>query len=136
MSDPITASQFRTNFPAFRDVGRFSDPAVNMYLTYAYSILPAGRWANTLDMGAQLYTAHHLAIDDVANRSASAGATPGLSAGVVSSKTAGPVSISFDTQNALQAGAGFWNLTTYGTRFYRMMRTAGIAGIQVGAGCF
>lgn len=129
-----TPDTFRATFRAFSDPEIYPSSLISFYLELAYIMLPAPRWMKLWDYGAQLFVAHHLALEAKAQREAEAGGIPGSTIGPVGSKSAGPVSLSMDTNVAAEAGAGFWNLTTYGMRFYRLVRLVGIGGIQLGIG--
>jgi hypothetical protein len=52
--------------------------------------------------------------------------------GIVSSKSVDKVSVSYDTSGAMEAGAGHWNLTTYGTRYIRLVKLVGAGPLQIG----
>ena len=130
----ITPSQFKTNFSPFANPANYPDAVVQFYLDLAYSLLPASRWQTTLDYGVQLFAAHNLILEFQAQVAANGGRPPGLSSGIASSKSAGPVSISWDTSSAAEIGAGHWNLTTYGQRYIRLARLIGSGGMQLGIG--
>lgn len=128
----VSPSTFRATFKAFDNEERFPKSLIRFYLELAALMLPQARWGQLYDYGSQLFAAHHLALEDKANRDAQLGLTPGVSFGVVSSKSAGPVSLSLDVTTGAEQGAGFWNLTSYGLRFYRLVRMVGMGGIQLG----
>lgn len=134
----ITNDQFRQNFPAFADTGKFSEAMLTMWLGFAYQMLGtatiAPRWGVMLDLGAQLFAAHNLALDALANAEAANGAPPGSQVGPASSKSVGGVSISYDVGAGVNAADTHWNLTSYGTRFARLYRMAGAGPLQVGIG--
>lgn len=72
------------------------------------------------DIGLELLVAHYLVLNKKQVDAAAAGALPGVAEGVIASKSVGPASVSYDTQLAGEPGAGHWNLTTYGQRYYRL----------------
>lgn len=78
------------------------------------------------DMGMELLVAHYLVLNKKQVDAAAAGAPPGVAEGVIASKAVGPASVSFDTQLAGEPGAGHWNLTTYGQRYYRLADMMGV----------
>lgn len=130
----ITPTQFTTNFPEFANAANYPTAVINFYLALAYNLLDARRWGTTLDFGAQLFVAHNLVLERQAQVAALSGAPPGLAGGPISSKGAGPVSISWDTGSAAEIGAGHWNYTTYGQRYIRLARIMGMGGLQLGIG--
>lgn len=85
------------------------------------------------DIGLELMVAHYLVLNKKQVDAAAAGAPPGLAEGGIASKTVGPASVSFDTQLAGELGAGHWNLTTYGQRYYRLADMMG-SGPQMSYG--
>ena len=99
-------------------------------LTYTFG-------ANTMfDVMVELFVAHNLALEEQAVNSANVGGVPGVGVGgIVSSKSVGGVSISYDTTSGIEENAGHWNLTTYGKRFMRFVRIFGAGPAQLGVGC-
>ena len=127
----MDAAQFRTDFPEFADTAKYTDAAIGIWLTVAGLSLPADRWGALLDIGTELFVAHHLVIG-VGNQKASAnGGVPGQTGGAVASESVDKVSISYDTGASTIEGGDFWNSSTYGIQFLRMARMAGAGGIQL-----
>ena len=77
------------------------------------------------DFGLELLTAHFLVLNKRNLDAAKKGALPGVGGGVVASKAVGPASESFDTGLAGEPDAGHWNLTTYGTQYWRLVQMFG-----------
>jgi len=127
-----TSATFRATFPEFSDTVKYPNATINFYLQLAYLVMPPARWGTLLDYGAQLYAAHNIAIEAKAQQEAAAGGIPGSTTGPTTSRSAGPVSYSTDVSVAAEQGAGYWNLTTYGMRIYRLIKLVGIGGIQLG----
>lgn len=129
----ITVQQFRADFPEFGSTSTFPNSGIQFWLDFSYNFLNASRWGKSLDIGAELFAAHNLAIEAKAQAAASAGGIPGEQTGPVNSKSVDKVSIGYDTGAGIQPDAGHWNLTVYGTRFIRMVRMFGAGPIQVGS---
>lgn len=139
-----TVTNFRTDYPEFGSVSKFPDSAVTYWLGIAKLMLTT-RWDDTpaeagaptqLYYGTELFVAHNLVLEAQARKNAAKGGTPGVgNAGPVSSKSVGPVSISYDTASAIELDAGHWNLTVYGTRFIQLARMMGAGPLQIGQGC-
>ncbi len=127
----IDAAQFIIDFPEFANTSVFPTSGITFWLKTAYMMLPACRWGEALDIGAELFTAHNIVIEAAASRSVATGNLPGIQTGAVSGKSVDRVSVSYDAQAGLEMDAGHWNLTVYGTRFVRYSRMAGSGGIQV-----
>ncbi|QEE24583.1 DUF4054 domain-containing protein [Rhodanobacter glycinis] len=127
----MDAAQFRTDFPEFADAAIYPDATVNLWLGVAQVTLSADRWGALLDLGTELFIAHHLAVGAGNTKAAAAGGIPGSAGGVVSSKSVDKVSVSYDTAAGTLEGGDFWNRTTYGIEFLRYARMMGAGGIQL-----
>lgn len=134
MADPITPDVFRENFPEFANDTSYPDAQVQFWLDVAYKRLPACKWDDLLDLGAQLYTAHNLTLERQAGKAAASGGVPGINSGPINSKSVDKASAGYDSAVASIEGAGNYNITTYGTRFYELMLIVGAGAIQVGTG--
>ena len=131
----VTVASFKTDFCEFNDIALYRDEDIGFWLKYATLLLNANRWGEVLDLATELYVAHNLTIERQAKSAAANGAPPGLATGIISAKSVDSVSISYDTNSAMEQDAGHWNLTTYGQRYWRLMRMFGAGPIQVGIGC-
>lgn len=131
----VTVASFKTDFCEFADIALYRDNDISFWLKYGLLSLNPNRWGDFLDLGVELFIAHNLTIERQAKAAAANGAPPGLATGIVSSKSVDSVSISYDTNSAMEKDAGQWNLTTYGQRYWRMMRMFGAGPVQVGIGC-
>lgn len=132
----MTIQQFRQDFPEFLDPGRYPDPAVTFWLTMAGLMLNVSRWVELLDIGTELFIAHNLALEVQAQETAANGGVPGLTTGAVASKSVDKISISYDVSAGIEAGAGHWNLTIYGTRLMKLINMIGAGPIQIGIGYY
>lgn len=128
---PIPEPRFRELFPAFIDLVRFPTAQVELYLDLAFKQLDVRRWGDMHDLGQQLFVAHLLTLDDLDTQAGARGNANGAQPGVVTSKSVGGVSLSYDTSSVMEQGAGFWNATSYGRRFWRFMRLAGMSPIHI-----
>ena len=134
MTSPVDLTTFRTDYPEFASATVYADSQVTYWLTVAYSMLSPTRWGKQLDIAAELYVAHNLALEARAQREAANGAIPGGSVGVLSNKSVDKVSAGYDVGSSTEAKGGHWNLTIYGTRLYRMMKMFGAGPITIGGG--
>lgn len=131
----VTADSFRQNYPAFKSDTMYPSQVIDYYLTLAGLLLSEPRWTTALDMGTELFVAHHIVLEKQAMDAAATGAAPGVGiGGPVGGKSTGPISISYNTEAAVELGAGHWNQTVYGTRFIRLARMMGAGGLQLGVG--
>jgi hypothetical protein len=124
----VDAAKFRTDFPELSDTAAYPESVITFWLGVGVNLLPADRWDTLLDIGLELFTAHHVVI---ASREASG--TPGAMTGPHSAEAVDKVSYSMDTQAVTLTDGGFWNMTSYGIQFLQLARMIGSGGIQVGA---
>lgn len=127
----VTPTTFREHFPEFSSTATYPDAQVQFWITVAEKLLPADRWFDLIDEGVELFTAHHLAIGKRDKDTADVGGTPGTINGPQTSKSVDKVSASFDTGAVTYQGAGFWNGTMYGIRFWRLAMMVGAGGVQL-----
>lgn len=127
----ITPTQFRTDFPEFGDPTKYSDTLIQMWLTVAASLVNACRWMELTNIGIELVAAHHLALSIRDQTAAMVGGVPGTMTGPTSAKAVDKVSTSYDTGAAALEGAGFWALTSYGSRYLTLARMMGSGGLQI-----
>jgi len=127
----MTPAIFRQAFPEFIDPDAYPDAQVALWLSVAGSMVSAERWGEIADLGMQLFTAHHLVIGQQDQAAASVGAAPGKVTGPQTAKAVDKVSASYDTSATTYEDAGFWNMTSYGVRFYSLLRLFGAGGIQL-----
>lgn len=122
---------FRKTFTEFQDASRFPDTQLTFFGTIATAQIDDSRWDTMAINGVMLYVAHEITLWDRDKRAADAGGTPGQSSGPINSKTVGSVTASYDTQQAAEKDAGWWNLTTYGKQFIRLARLFGAGCVQL-----
>ena len=128
----LSVSQFRELQPAFADSSMYADEGINMYLTIAASMLDPNRWQDWRPLGMALMVAHWLSLDAREAKVAASGGIPGQAGiGILSSKSVGPISAGYDVSAGSEAGAGYWNMTTFGRRYYHMARLVGMGGVQI-----
>lgn len=125
----LSLEDFRARFPEI-DAEQYPDAAVEVRLLLADRFFSPKLWPDAVVrnhvMG--LYAAHFLA----ASGSKAAGGGGGAAFnGLISSKSADGVSVSYDTASTQQQGAGFWNATAYGRELYQLMRVFGAGAVQL-----
>lgn len=110
---------------------------IQFYLDWAYLSLNPRRWGPLLPMGVQLFAAHYCVLEAQAQDQVNQGGEPGMATGLISSTSAGGVSVSFDTSTPANPEDGELNLTVYGTRFARLKRQLGAGSLTVtGGDCY
>lgn len=143
----VTVATFRADLPEFASIAFYPNSAVTYWLAIGGLLLNTDRWGlgadvavspptTAYDFGLEMFAAHNLVLERQAAQKASNGGLPGLNTGPVSAMSVGSVSISYDTAAGVEADAGHWNLTTYGTRFIKLARMFGAGGLQMAGTCF
>jgi polyisoprenoid-binding protein YceI len=127
----MTPATLRSTFPEFASTTDYPDAQVQIWIDMAGTMLSVDRWDTMIDMGTMLFTAHYLTIGSQDQKSAAAGGAPGKVSGPMTSKAVDKVSASYDTSVTTYQDAGFWNMTSYGIRFWQMARMVGAGGIQL-----
>lgn len=131
----VTFKTFRQNYPEFENADRFPDGAITYYKTIAGLLLNANRFQDMLDVATELFIAHNISIERRAQDEALRGGQPGVTTGPVTSKSVGPISVSYSVDAGIQLGAGHWNTTIYGLRFAELVSIFGAGPVQVNIGC-
>ena len=126
----VTPTTLRALFPEFTDTTAYPDPTINAWIPIASQFVGEDRWGDSTDLGITLYVCHHLSIGRRAVKQAAMGGIPGTSVGVLNNKSVDKVSTGYDTTLATEQGAGFWNQTTYGTRFWHLTQIFGAGPVQ------
>lgn len=137
INDPtvvMTIDIFREDMTVFASETDYPDDSLTYWLNVATMMLRPERWNDALNLGIEMFMAHHLVLDKLNQDTAAVGGYPGLNKGVVSSQSTGGVSLSYDTSSVLEPDAGHWNYTIYGSRFIQLIKMMGAGPIQVGAG--
>ena len=134
MSLTVTNPQFRADFPEFGDATAYPDALVTSSLLAGCGFINETRWGALAALGAELVAAHFLVLEKRALASAQSGSLPGEVKGLLSSKSVGGVSVSYDLSAVTHAGDGFWNQTSYGVRYRLYVRLVGAGPVQFGSG--
>lgn len=104
-------------FPEFGDAAMYPDAAVTFWLDQSGIALTEAVFGRQLDLATMLYVAHNL----VLSRTGATGGGIG-SLAPATSKSVGGASKSMDPSLVLSEGAGIWNGSLYGVRFYNLVR--------------
>lgn len=128
----VTIASFRTAMPAFANTAKYSDAMVTTWIAIASQLVNADRWAGLTDTGIMFYAAHNMILEAQAAADGAKGLSPGGRVGILTSKGADGISAGYDVSTASEKDAGAWNLTVYGTRYYRLSKMMGAGPLQVG----
>jgi hypothetical protein len=127
---PCTVAAFRAFCPAFADPAQYPDEVVQMWLDLASHFVNSC-WGPMQGAGQAWWAAHEMAKMESATKAA-LGGNPGGVSGVISSKSVGPVSVSYDTQIGVVEKAGPYNLTMYGRQYAYFANLFGMGPFQFG----
>lgn len=121
---------FRQTFPEFASVSSYPDAQVTFWLNIAANRVNPTAWGELTDLGVSLFTAHNLVMAAQAAKTAGVGGAPGQVAAVQTAKSVDKVSASYDATSTTIEGAGNWNATNYGVRFWQYAEMMG-GGLQL-----
>lgn len=124
----ITYDDFVAALPEFSDTA-YAQATVNFWIEQAKAHLNEGRLGKKYDLACIYFVAHHVALSRANERAAASGGAPGQQTGPISSKSIGPVSVSYDTSSVTLNGAGAWNATAYGRKYFQIVRGAMLGGV-------
>lgn len=121
----MDAATFRAEYPEFADVSTYPDARVTRFITLAEALLPACRWADLLNEGLGLFTAHSLTV--AARNAVKAGSIMAP----MKSKQGDKLGASYDVESVTLADGGYWNQTSYGIQLLTWARIVGAGGVQL-----
>lgn len=128
----VTYAAFVEAFPEFADPETYPPGTFEFWKGIAALSLNASRWGALLDFGAQLFIAHNMTEQARALKVAGTGGTTiGQVTGPLSAKAVDKISMAFNTDAVALEGAGDWNASTYGIRFYQRALMLGSGGLQL-----
>lgn len=142
----ITVAQFLADVPELNTTST-TDPtkvqiptsAIQYWLNIATALLNVERWggstSTTYYLGIEMFTAHNVILEALAQRDMDMAGIPGVATGMVAGKSAADVQINYNNAAVLELDASHYNFTVYGIRFIRLARMFGAGPIQVGIGC-
>jgi hypothetical protein len=113
-------------FPEFGNATAYPDSQIEFWLTQASYALSAARFGRQIDLATILYVAHNIALSVGPKRAEaiSPGGAASVSIAPASSKAVDGVSKSYDNSLVAIPNAGPWNATSYGQRFYQLLKGA------------
>lgn len=127
----MVIADFRSEFPEFGDTTSYPDAQLNFWASIAEAQVVQRVWCDMFTFGVKLYVAHEVTIATQNVRATANGGSPGQSGGIANSKAVGAVNVAYDFATQSEKDAGWWNRTTYGQQFYRLVRLFGAGAIQL-----
>ena len=129
-----TAQAFRKDLPEFADTTRYPNAVLDYWLGIGAQIVNAQRFGDLTNPQIESFAAHNITLERRAIDEAERGGQVGMGVGILTSKSVDKASASYDVSTGAETGAGFYNQTIYGKRYWQMLRLHGAGGIQVGVG--
>ena len=140
---PYTSADFLARYPQFGNLDKEGNPVIppiviDAYVNFAHASIQEARYHDAWELVMGLFIAHWLTLymqsmasaDDPTQKIINAG----LAKGLVSSKSAGDLSVSYDFSviNGQDfAGWGTYKLTMFGQQFITMARVYSMGGMVV-----
>lgn len=132
----IIYSQFILDYPEFANANQsqftLAQTRAASHLVSAWGQASTGTDPSQYtqyDIGMELIIAHFLA-RAAFRAQATANGGPALARGVISSESAGGVSVNYDVASSTEEDAGHWNQTDYGREYVQMARLIGAGPTQ------
>lgn len=126
---PYSLSDFYKIYPQFEN--KLDEDVIQMYIDFATSCIDQQRWGTAWKLGMGFFIAHFCAIHIQGTLTPESSASQVLSVaqakGLVSSKSAGDLSISYDFGPIVADLNGWaqWKLTSYGIQFASLGKMMG-----------
>jgi hypothetical protein len=128
----VSIGQFRLDYPVFNSTTVYPDVMIQMFLDVGSVLVRQSRWGSMTAFGVELFTAHMLALQQMAAAGASGpGSIPGQARGLQTAKAVSKVSVSYDYSMVGIENGGTFNLTIYGTQFLWWAELFGTGGYEV-----
>lgn len=129
----ITVAEFRARFAEFRDIEKYPDAVIEMYITDSANEVDFSKFEARGPKAQAYWVAHNLTLGEASAAAGAAGAT-GEAVQRVASESEGDTSVSYAVQSSNgDPIADLWNSTSYGQTYYAMMKYA-VAGVTSSGG--
>jgi hypothetical protein len=130
-STVTTVALFRAHFPEFASTTTYPDVVVQMFIDTGSVLVRPERWHSLTAFGVELFTAHMLALQQMAMQGGRGGGVPGQARGLQTNKSVSKVSVGYDYSMVGMEGWGIFNLTMYGQQFAFYAELFGTGGFEV-----
>lgn len=131
-----TQADFRADFDQFDQ--NVPGHIIDNFIAMADATVKESRWFENWRYGMGLFVAHFCTLymqarGEALNPTASQVISTATTRGLITSKSVGDVSVSYDINKSLEGleGWGQWTTTTYGAQFAQFAKMLGKAGIYV-----
>ena len=134
---PFYLEDFYAVYPQFQGLDELPDMIVQMYIDFANEVVNIARWGKQWKLGMCLFVAHFCSVYLMSftenNSEAAAVIAAGQSKGLISSKSVGDVSVSYDFSLAMQNVDtwGQFNLTLFGNQFVSIAKLNSKGGMWI-----
>lgn len=134
---PFCIDDFFAVYPHFQGLDKLPRRIVEMYIMFANEVVNIDRWGKQWFLGMCLFVAHFCAVYlmsvEEENSSAEQVIAISQTKGLISSKSVGSVSVSYDFSYAVQDidTWGQFNLTIYGNQYVSLARLMSKGGMYI-----
>lgn len=126
----IDLEYFRNQLKEFGNDEVYFDEDIQTWIDASVDFVSVDAFGGTVKLATALWVAHNYVLQLVAQNSGNTGGIPGLSGGILSGTSTGPVSAQWNTAATQEANGGSWNYTQYGQRFKLIPRSV-VGGLFV-----
>ena len=114
-------AQFRLDFPQFSNETKYTDSMCEFWSELGEAVNSKDVFpAAVYDKLIELYTAHHISLQQKDIFTSAVGGSPVGDAGAMTQKTQGGVTYAFDGATSSIAGGGQFNATEYGRQYLQL----------------
>ena len=124
----MTYTDFLSAFPEFSDSSVYSPAQFDLWYGLASSQLNRTRLGAAVELAAALFVAHNMILSARDQASAAAHQLAGDVKGPANSKGVGQANIGYAVDAVTNESAGYYNSTSYGIRYYRMLKAFSLGG--------
>jgi len=122
MANTCNATAFKARFPEFSSI---DDSRINIFIDDSLLVLNEATWGSMYSIAVCYLTAHYLALGEMSSNGDS-----GTTGGIASQAVDG-TSISFNSFSPTSEFSSFYNSTSYGQRFYTLIKSLGVMAYTV-----
>jgi len=116
-------TEFKARFPEFSTI---DDTRIQIFIDDSTLVLNETTWGSIYSLAVCYLTAHYLSLSEQSSNGSGGG-----SVGNVASQAVDGTSISFNNPTMDSASMAFYNSTSYGQRFYSLIRSLGVMAFSV-----
>jgi len=118
----ITATEFKTRFTEFSAI---ADATIEIFIEDSVLMINETHWGDKYDLGLYYLSAHYLSLSILSGSGNTSSVLP------QSGKSVDGTSVSFSSPSYDDGNEAYYNSTTYGQRFWSLIRSLGVGACVV-----